>query len=156
MLSLHDLMEMTQALLSEFENRWRTAQEQAAKALADIEKQRAKAQEQLVAARAKLEKLRTYGVMGVVRGPFTKIGNTPDNTVYSWPYLFVAELFCFAITVLGVLVMALLFDAVRRQDEMSRDSMLEEGAETTYEARPGEDDSVQTLADDSADEEEDP
>jgi quinol-cytochrome oxidoreductase complex cytochrome b subunit len=64
-----------------------------------------------LAARAKLEKLRTYGVMGVVRGPFTKIGNTPDNTVYSWPYLFVAELFCFAITVLGVLVMALLFDA---------------------------------------------
>jgi len=64
-----------------------------------------------LAARAKLEKLRTYGVMGVVRGPFTKVGNTPDNTVYSWPYLFVAELFCFAITVLGVLVMALLFDA---------------------------------------------
>ena len=58
---LHDLMEMTQALLSEFEKRWRTAQEQAAKALADIEKQRAKAQEQLVAARAKLEAAATEG-----------------------------------------------------------------------------------------------
>ena len=60
---------------------------------------------------AKTQKARTFGVMGIVRGPFPKVGNTPDNLVYSWPSLFVAELFCFALTVLVVLVLALLFNA---------------------------------------------
>ena len=60
---------------------------------------------------AKTEKTKTFGVMGIVRGPFTKVGKTPDNTVYSWPNLFVAELFCFALTVLVILVLALLFNA---------------------------------------------
>ena len=46
-----------------------------------------------------------------MRGPFNKVGNTPDNTVFSWPNLFVAELFCFALAVLVVLVAALLFNA---------------------------------------------
>ena len=36
-----------------------------------------------------------YGLQGFVRGPFTKIGNTPDNTVYSWPHLLMAELLVF-------------------------------------------------------------
>jgi quinol-cytochrome oxidoreductase complex cytochrome b subunit len=60
---------------------------------------------------AKTQKTRTFGVMGLVRGPFNKVGNTPDNTLYSWPHLFIAELFCFALTVLVVLVVALLFNA---------------------------------------------
>lgn len=60
---------------------------------------------------AKTQKTRTFGVLGMVRGPFNKVGNTPDNTVYSWPNLFVAELFCFALAVLVVLVAALLFNA---------------------------------------------
>jgi quinol-cytochrome oxidoreductase complex cytochrome b subunit len=60
---------------------------------------------------AKTAKAKTFGVLGMVRGPFTKVGNTPDNTVYSWPHLFVAELFCFALAVLVVLVAALLFQA---------------------------------------------
>lgn len=57
--------------------------------------------------------------------------------------------------------MAILFDAVRRQDEQSYSAMLSESAETAYEATDaigacGEDDlltdSVQTLADDAQDE----
>ncbi len=64
-----------------------------------------------LAAKSKTQKTRTFGVMGVVRGPFNKVGNTPDNTVYSWPNLFIAELFCFALTVLVVLVVAMAFNA---------------------------------------------
>ncbi len=52
-----------------------------------------------------------YGVQGLVRGPFTKVGNVPDNTVFAWPNLLMAELFVFAITVVGVLVVSMLFDA---------------------------------------------
>ena len=54
---------------------------------------------------------RRYGVQGLVRGPFTKVGNVPDNSVFSWPNLLMAELFVFAITVVGVLVVSMLFDA---------------------------------------------
>jgi quinol-cytochrome oxidoreductase complex cytochrome b subunit len=39
------------------------------------------------------------------------VGSTPENTVYSWPNLFVAELFCFALTVIVVLVLALVMNA---------------------------------------------
>ena len=60
---------------------------------------------------AKTQKTRTFGVLGMVRGSFNKVGNTPDNTVFSWPHLFVAELFCFALAVLVVLVAALLVNA---------------------------------------------
>jgi quinol-cytochrome oxidoreductase complex cytochrome b subunit len=54
---------------------------------------------------------RTYGLMGFVRGPFTKVGNTSDHTVFSWPHLFTAELLVFVVTLAGILVMSLLFDA---------------------------------------------
>ena len=64
-----------------------------------------------LAPKAKLQKTKTFGVMGLVRGPFNKVGNTPDNTVTSWPSLFIAELFCFALTVLVLLVIALLVNA---------------------------------------------
>jgi len=60
---------------------------------------------------AKTQKAKTFGVMGIVRGPFSKVGNTPDNTVYSWPNLFIAELVCFSLTLLVVLVVALVFNA---------------------------------------------
>ncbi|MEZ5307094.1 MAG: cytochrome b N-terminal domain-containing protein [Pyrinomonadaceae bacterium] len=52
-----------------------------------------------------------YGIQGLVRGPFTKVGNVPDNTVYSWPNLLLAELFVFILTVLGILVMSYFFNA---------------------------------------------
>ncbi|MBS1793335.1 MAG: cytochrome b N-terminal domain-containing protein [Acidobacteria bacterium] len=54
---------------------------------------------------------RRYGVQGLVRGPFTKVGNVPDNSVYSYPNLLLAELFVFILTVLGVLVISFFFNA---------------------------------------------
>ncbi len=64
-----------------------------------------------LAPKAKTEKTKTFGVLGIVRGPFAKVGTVPDNTVYSWPNLFVAELFCFAATLLVILVWALVMNA---------------------------------------------
>ena len=61
-------------------------------------------------ATATIEKKR-YGIQGLVRGPFTKVGNVPDKSVFSWPSLFMAELFVFVVTVAGVLVVSLLFNA---------------------------------------------
>lgn len=57
-----------------------------------------------------IEKKR-YGIQGLVRGPFTKVGNVPDRSVFSWPNLFMAELFVFVITLAGVFVVSLLFNA---------------------------------------------
>ena len=54
---------------------------------------------------------RTFGLMGFVRGPFTKTSNVPDNSVYSWPNLLVAELFVFVVTVAALLVISLFFNA---------------------------------------------
>ncbi len=54
---------------------------------------------------------RNFGLMGFVRGPFTKIGNVSDNSVYSWPNLFRAELFVFVLTIAAMLVVSLLFQA---------------------------------------------
>ncbi|HMV51858.1 MAG TPA: cytochrome b N-terminal domain-containing protein, partial [Blastocatellia bacterium] len=54
---------------------------------------------------------RRFGIQGLVRGPFTKVGNVPDNSVFSWPSLFMAELFVFVVTVAGVLLVSLFFNA---------------------------------------------
>jgi quinol-cytochrome oxidoreductase complex cytochrome b subunit len=58
---------------------------------------------------------RVYGFQGFVRGPFTKVGNIPDNSVYSWPNLLMAELFVFVLTVSAILVISLLFNAPLEQ-----------------------------------------
>ena len=58
-----------------------------------------------------LEPKKTYGLQGLVRGPLTKVGEIPDNTVFSWPNLFLAELFTFVITLSAILVLSLLFNA---------------------------------------------
>ena len=60
--------------------------------------------------RAALEK-KLYGIQGIVRGPFTKIGNVPDRSVFSWPNLVLAELLVFLVTVAGVLIVSLYFNA---------------------------------------------
>jgi quinol-cytochrome oxidoreductase complex cytochrome b subunit len=52
-----------------------------------------------------------YGLMGFVRGPYTKVGNVPENTVFSWPDLLTAELFVFVLTVAVILVISTLFMA---------------------------------------------
>jgi len=64
-----------------------------------------------VAASAAVIEKKQYGIQGLVRGPFTKVGNVPDKSVFSWPNLFMAELFVFVVTVAGVLVVSLLFNA---------------------------------------------
>jgi len=56
-------------------------------------------------------KKRLYGLQGFVRGPFTKIGNIPDNSVFSWPNLLMAELFVFVLTVAVILCVSLMFNA---------------------------------------------
>lgn len=58
---------------------------------------------------------RQYGIQGLVRGPFTKVGNVPDRSVFAWPNLFMAELVVFLITVAGVLLVSLLFNAPLEQ-----------------------------------------
>lgn len=57
-----------------------------------------------------MEKKR-YGIQGLVRGHFTKVDTVPDNTVFSYPNLLLAELFVFILTVLGVLVVSYFFNA---------------------------------------------
>lgn len=56
-------------------------------------------------------KKRLYGLQGFVRGPFTKIGNVPDDSVFSWPNLLMAELFVFVLTVAVILCLSLMFSA---------------------------------------------
>ena len=63
-----------------------------------------------VTLKAPLEK-RTYGIQGIVRGPFTKIGNVPDRSVFSWPNLLLLELLVFLVTVAGVLIVSMYFNA---------------------------------------------
>jgi len=60
-------------------------------------------------------KTRIYGLQGFVRGPFTKVGNTPEDSVYSWPNLLMAELFVFVLTVSVILVVSLIFNAPLEQ-----------------------------------------
>jgi len=58
-----------------------------------------------------LEPKKTYGLQGLVRGPLTKVGQIPDNTVFSWPNLFLAELFTFVVTLSAILIVSLIFNA---------------------------------------------
>ncbi|HWC96204.1 MAG TPA: cytochrome b N-terminal domain-containing protein [Candidatus Sulfopaludibacter sp.] len=60
-------------------------------------------------------KTRIYGLQGFVRGPFTKVGNTSEDSVYSWPNLLMAELFVFVLTVSLILVVSLMFNAPLEQ-----------------------------------------
>ena len=62
------------------------------------------------AARPLIDK-RNYGIQGLVRGPLTKVGNVADRFRFSWPDLFQAELLVFVITVAGILVVSLFFNA---------------------------------------------
>ena len=55
--------------------------------------------------------VRAYGLQGFVRGPFTKVGNVPDNSVYSWPNLLMSEVFVLMLTLAAVLTISLLFNA---------------------------------------------
>ena len=52
-----------------------------------------------------------YGLQGFVRGPFTKVGNVPDKSVFAWPNLVIAELFVFVLVLAIILPMSLAFNA---------------------------------------------
>jgi len=58
---------------------------------------------------------KVYGLQGFVRGPFTKVGNVPDDSVYSWPNLLMSELFVFVLPVSVILVVSLAFNAPLEQ-----------------------------------------
>jgi len=60
---------------------------------------------------AEVPKPRKFGLQGLVRGKVLNAGNTPDNSVFSWPNLFMAELFVFVLTLAVILVLAMFFDA---------------------------------------------
>ena len=63
-----------------------------------------------IAAKPMLVK-RPYGVQGIVRGPFTKIGNVPDNSVFSWPNLLQSELLVLLLTLACILLVSVFFNA---------------------------------------------
>ena len=54
---------------------------------------------------------KVYGLQGFVRGPFTKVGNIPDKSVYAWPNLMIAELFVFVLVLAAILTLSLMFNA---------------------------------------------
>jgi quinol-cytochrome oxidoreductase complex cytochrome b subunit len=58
-----------------------------------------------------LAKDKIYGLQGFVRGPFTKVGNIPDKSVFAWPNLVIAELFVFILTLAVILTVSLMFNA---------------------------------------------
>lgn len=58
-----------------------------------------------------LQPHKTYALQGLVRGPLVKVGNVPDESVFSWPNLLVAELFAFVVVLAAILVVSLLFGA---------------------------------------------
>ena len=54
---------------------------------------------------------RPTGCRASCAGPFSKVGNVPEKTVFAWPNLVIAELFVFVLTLAILLVVALAFDA---------------------------------------------
>jgi quinol-cytochrome oxidoreductase complex cytochrome b subunit len=60
---------------------------------------------------AQVAKSKIYGLQGFVRGPFTKLGNIPDRSVYSWPNLIIAELFVFVLILAILLPVSLYLNA---------------------------------------------
>ncbi len=58
-----------------------------------------------------LSKDKVYGLQGFVRGPFTKLGNIPDKSVFAWPNLVIAELFVFILVLAAILTLSLMFNA---------------------------------------------
>jgi len=54
---------------------------------------------------------RRFTIQGLVRGPFVKVGKLEEDTVFSWPNLLIAEMVVLLITVIGVMVVSILFNA---------------------------------------------
>jgi quinol-cytochrome oxidoreductase complex cytochrome b subunit len=54
---------------------------------------------------------KTYGLMAVVRGTSPAVGRAPENTVNSWPRLFITEMAVLMLTSAVLLFLSLFFDA---------------------------------------------
>lgn len=54
---------------------------------------------------------KTYGLMAVVRGRSPAVGRAPENTVSSWPHLFIAEMAVFMFATAILLLLSLYLDA---------------------------------------------
>jgi len=65
----------------------------------------------LVAQQSTAAPLRKFTIQGLVKGPIVKVGKLKEDSVYSWPNLLRSELFVFVVTVVGVLLVSLFFNA---------------------------------------------
>ncbi len=54
---------------------------------------------------------KTYGLMAVVRGSSPAVGKGPENTVNSWPRLFITEMAVLMLATAAMLLLSLFFDA---------------------------------------------
>jgi quinol-cytochrome oxidoreductase complex cytochrome b subunit len=54
---------------------------------------------------------KTYGLMAIVRGRSPAVGRAPENTVNSWPHLFIAEMAVFMAAAVILLALSLAVDA---------------------------------------------
>jgi quinol-cytochrome oxidoreductase complex cytochrome b subunit len=62
-----------------------------------------------------VEPSRRFSLQGLVRGTFVKIDKIDPDTVFSWPNLLIAELFVLLLTIAGVLLVSILFNAPLEQ-----------------------------------------
>jgi quinol-cytochrome oxidoreductase complex cytochrome b subunit len=67
--------------------------------------------EAAVAVAQEVPKPKKFGLQGLVRGQVLNAGSSTENSVYSWPNLFIAELFVFVFTLAVILILAMFFDA---------------------------------------------
>jgi len=58
---------------------------------------------------------RRFSLQGLVRGPFVKVDKIDPDTVFSWPNLLIAELFVLLLTIAGVMLVSILFNAPLEQ-----------------------------------------
>ena len=58
---------------------------------------------------------RKFTIQGLVRGPLLKVGKLEEDTVFSWPNLLVSELFVLLLTIAGVLLVSIFFNAPLEQ-----------------------------------------
>jgi len=58
---------------------------------------------------------RRFTIQGLVRGPLIKVGMLEEDTVFSWPNLLIAELFVLMLTIAGVMLVSILFNAPLEQ-----------------------------------------
>jgi quinol-cytochrome oxidoreductase complex cytochrome b subunit len=67
------------------------------------------------AASSSVEPTRRFSLQGLVRGPFVKVDKIDPDTVFSWPNLLIAELFVLLLTIAGVMLVSILFNAPLEQ-----------------------------------------